>query len=202
MSAPTPDHAVRWQAPDLMPRPAAPTRPAPSVAELEAIETAASEEGFRRGHADGYAAGMAQAADERRELGARVQALLESFARPLAQVDAEVQAVLAELAVQVAGALVGRAYAQEPALLAGLVQQALQLAVPTRREAEVRLHPDDLALVAPLLAEQEPLARFLADPSLGRGDLRVHTEAVRVDGSLYMRLQAALASLQATEVVP
>jgi hypothetical protein len=55
---------------------------------------------------------------------------------------------------------------------------------------EVRLHPDDieaLTLAAPA-RQRAPDAR----PSLSRGDLRVHAETVRIDGTLDARLRGAL----------
>lgn len=183
------DAAIRWEAPDLSPPP---PRPGPSVEELEAIEQAARREGFARGHAEGFAQGQAEV----RRLVARMEGLVDSFVRPVAQLDAEVEAVLAELAVQVAGALVGRAYEAEPQLLADLVADAVRQAGAGSREVEVRLHPDDLAQVQPLLAH-EAHARLRADATLGRGDVRVHAEALRLDGSLAARLRAALLELTA-----
>ena len=58
----------------------------------------------------------------------------------------------------------------------------------------VRLHPDDIQALAPMLA-QVAGARLVPDPNLGRGDLRVHAEAVRIDGSLDARLRNALESV-------
>lgn len=181
--------ATRWEAPDLTPPP---PRAAPSVEELEAIERAARQEGFARGHAEGYAQGQAEV----RRLIAQMEGLIDSFARPLAQLDGEVEAVLAELAVQVAGALLGRAYQAEPQLLADLVAEAVRLAGNGGREVEVRLHPDDLAQIKPLLAAQAG-ARLHADTTLARGDVRVHAEALRLDGSLSARLRSALCELTA-----
>ena len=106
--------AARWEAPDLTPPP---PRAGPSVEELEAIERAARQEGFARGHAEGHAQGQAEV----RRLIAQLEGLIDSFARPLAQLDGEVETVLAELAVQVAGALLGRAYEAEPQLLSDKV---------------------------------------------------------------------------------
>lgn len=192
--------AVRWLAPELSerPTPAAPaSAPGPSVGELESIERAAREEGLQRGHQEGYAQGLAQAQGEMRRLQAQLEGLLDSFSRPLAQLDAELQGVLCELATQVAGVLVGRAYETEPALLAELVEEALRSAGSGAREAEVRLHPDDLAAVQPLLADTElPRARLSPDPGLARGDVRVHTESLRLDGTLCTRLRAALAAFK------
>ena len=55
---------------------------------------------------------------------------------------------LGELAVRIAGALVGRAYEAEPALLAQLVGEAIDAVGGSTREVEVRLHPDDIAALA------------------------------------------------------
>ena len=48
-----------------------------------------------------------------------------------------------------------------------------------------------LLLAPPLLALVSG-ARLVPDPSLGRGDLRVHAESVRIDGTLEARLRGAL----------
>lgn len=186
-------NATRWQAPNLGGRSTS-LRPGPNVAELEAIGQAARDEGFQQGHA----LGLAQGQDDIRQLSNRLQGLLEAFARPLSHFDAEVESALAELAVQVAGILVGRAYVAEPALLADLVEEALRMAGPESRAAEVRLNPEDLAAVESLLTPSEqPRARLTADSHLGRGELRVHTEALRINGTLAARMQVALLTLTA-----
>lgn len=187
-------NATRWQAPNLAGGRSGFLRPGPNVLELEAIGQAASEEGFQQGRA----LGLAQGQEEARQLSMRLQNLLEAFARPLSHFDAEVESALAELAVQVAGILVGRAYVAEPALLADLVEEALRMAGPESRAAEVRLNPEDLAVLEPLLTTAEvPRARLTADSNLGRGELRVHTDALRINGTLAARMQVALLTLTA-----
>ena len=183
--------AVRWLAPDLAagPRAAAeavadvPVPRPPSLEEIQAIEEAA-----RR---DGYEAGLAQGQAEVRRLAAQIEGILDNFTRPLARLEDEVSAALGELAVRIAGSLVGRAYDADPVLLSDLVGEALDAVGGTSREAEVRLHPDDIHALAPLLALVSG-ARLVPDPSLGRGDLRVHAESVRIDGTLEARLRGAL----------
>lgn len=190
---------LRWVAPGFdppAPEPEAePPPPAlPSVEELQAIEQAAYDEGFQRGHADGLALGQG----EIRRVIAQMEGILDGFTRPLARLDAEVADALGELAVRIAGTLVGRAYAADPALLAVLVREALDSVGATTREAELRLHPDDLGLIAPHLSNLDGV-RVSADATLARGDLRLNTENVRIDGTLATRLQAALqATLEAT----
>lgn len=185
--------ATRWQSPSLKLTTAPPLTP-PTLEELEAISRAAHDEGFARGHADGHAQGQVEV----RRLTAQIEGILDNFTRPLVRLEDEVIAALSSLAVQVAGALVGRAYAADPALLAELVHEALDAAGSGAREVQVRLHPDDIALLAPLLQLADG-ARLVADTALARGDLRVHAESVRIDGSLTTRLQTALSAILAED---
>lgn len=188
--------AVRWTAPGLEPPPPEPLieLPAPpSVEELQAIEEAAREQGYQdglaRGHAEGFASGQAEV----RRLVAQIEGILDGFTRPLSRLDDEVAESLAELAVRVAGSLLGPAYAADPALLADLVREALDAVGTSQRDVELRLHPDDMGVLYPHLAGLDGV-RLTNDSSLARGELRVHSESVRIDGTIAARLQAALES--------
>ena len=59
------------------------------------------------------------------------------------------------------------------------------------RELELRLHPDDFGVLAPHLAGLSGV-RLTADAGLGRGELRLNSEGVRIDGTLHARLQSVL----------
>src|SRR5690606_27437562 len=122
---------VRWNAPGLVavapepaPEPEAPPTALPSVEDLQALERAAHEEGYARGHAEGLAAGQADV----RRMVAQIEGVLDGFTRPLARLDGEVVEALADLAVRIAGSLLGRAYQTDPTLLADLVREALEAA--------------------------------------------------------------------------
>ncbi len=188
--------AVRWQAPTLdmdgerpgveagtLPRP-------PSLEEIQQIRDAARREGWAEGHAEGFAHGQSEV----RRLVAQIEGILDNFSQPLARLESEVVEALADLAVRVAGGLVGRAYQADPTLLADLVAEAVDAVGGAGRDVEVRLHPDDIAALTPLLSLM-PVTRLTADPALARGDLRVHAEAVRIDGSLDARLRGAFEGL-------
>ncbi len=189
--------AVRWTFPELDAAPPLPVseveeiaepvpRP-PTLEEIQAIQDAAHKEGFEAGHAEGLAQGQA----EIRRLTAQIEGILDNFSRPLARLENEVVGALGELAVRIAGSLVGRAYEADPVLLSELVGEALDAVGGASRDVEVRLHPDDIAALTPLLSMMSGI-RLVPDLSLGRGDLRVHAETVRIDGTLDARLRAAL----------
>lgn len=159
----------------------------PTLEEIQAIEDAAQHEGFARGHAEGFAQGQSEV----RRLTAQIDGILDNFTRPLARLENEVVGALGELAVRIAGQLVGRAYQADPQLLADLVGEAVDAVGGAGREVEVRLHPDDITALLPHLAPSST-TRVAPDMSLSRGDLRVHAESVRIDGTLDARLRAAL----------
>lgn len=191
---PDTEHAVRWTAPGLAHVAAAPMAAPPSVEDLQAMEQAARAEGFAAGRAEGVASGQAEV---RRQI-AQIEGILDGFTRPLARLDSEVADALGDLAVRIAGVLLGRSYTADPTLLADLVREALDAVGTASREVELRLHPDDLGVLAPHLAGLSGV-RLTADSALGRGELRLHSESVRIDGTLAARLQACLeATLQST----
>lgn len=163
----------------------------PTLEEIQAIQDAAYREGLKRGLAEGHAEGFAQGQAEVRRLAAQMEGILDNFSRPLDRLENEVIAALSELAVRIAGALVGRAYQTDPVLLQELATTALDAVGGAQREVELRLHPDDIAALTPVLA-MTAHTRLTADTSLTRGDLRVHAESVRIDGTLEARLRGAL----------
>ncbi|KRG75170.1 flagellar assembly protein FliH [Stenotrophomonas chelatiphaga] len=195
--------AIRWNAPDLLAatqllldeqalhdEPEIEPEPIlqpPTLEEIQAIQDAAEKEGFAHGHAEGYAQGQAEV----RRVVAQMEGILDNFSRPLVRLENEAVAALGELAVRIAGTLVGRAYQTDPELLAQLVAEGVDAVGTSSRDVEVRLHPDDIAALSPLLT-LSPQQRLVPDAALSRGDLRVHAESVRIDGTLEARLRGAL----------
>ena len=137
---------------------------------------------------------MASGQADVRRMIAQIEGILDGFTRPLARLDGEVADALGDLAVRIAGVLLGRAYAADPTLLADLVREALDAVGTTNREVELRLHPDDLGVLAPHLAGLSGV-RLTNDVALARGELRLHSEGMRIDGTLAARLQACLDAL-------
>lgn len=162
----------------------------PSIDELQRVEEAARAEGFEAGRREGFKAGEAEV----RRLVAHVEGVVEAMARPLGRLDDDVHGALGQLAVRIAGALLGRAYAAEPELLADLVRTALDTVGPGQRDIELRLHPEDAKLLQPWLPQWND-ARLVVDPQLARGDVRIHGDGVRIDARTEARLQAALAAV-------
>lgn len=181
-----------WALPDFGAGANEPAQAAPlhTARHLDELESAAHAEGYARGEQDGYAAGMAQA----RELAAKLDALLQHLARPLAEVDAETERALVALTIEMARRLAHLEMDLDPTRVASVVREAVSALGATPRDVRVHLHPLDAAAVRGALATNEDASawKLLADHELNRGDCRIVAEGAQVDARLDTR-QAELA---------
>ncbi|MDG2538182.1 flagellar assembly protein FliH [Dyella jiangningensis] len=188
----------RWLPPEMgqpvaEPAPAEPVAQ-PTVRDLEALEQQAREEGYAAGHAEG----MAAARDLMNSRMAKLDALLESAARPLHAMDELVELELARLAMTVARQVLSHELRVSPDLVVEAVRQAA-LALPAASgNLRVRLHAEDLALLRTLGVAEESW-QLLADPTLQRGDCMLETERSRLDARLETRLAAIVDAVLGAE---
>jgi flagellar assembly protein FliH len=131
--------------------------------------------------AEGYAAGAEQAQAE-----AAQQARIEAEARTalklnFAKLDRELEDLLRQRLRDTVAALCEAALAPlalDESALAGRIERAVALFARADDERVIRLHPDDIALVSPRLAEDW---QVVPDPSLDRGALRVESASGGVE---------------------
>lgn len=178
--------AMRWELPRLS---AEQPAPPPTADEIDSIERAAYEDGFARGHVDGEARGYADGARLVREQADRLHALFDHLTRPLEALDTEVERMIVALAIDIGRRLAQDSLQQEPQRITGIVREALAMLSEPVREARIHLHPQDIALVDATLGEVSRVERWhlVADAELQRGDCRVVTESVQIDGRLDTR---------------
>ncbi|MGN6445005.1 FliH/SctL family protein [Amnibacterium sp.] len=191
---------------DMRTRPVAVRMTPLAYPELVKDETPEVRERARvQGHAAGYAAGRKAAtetlasdraqlrAEADRALGEQVENLrtaLEAVARAAGELNAQTamslegtEETLLSAAIEIAGMILGRAIAEdhEGAAVAGL-RRALEAAGPMPVRT-VRMHPDDLELVA-MVAVEEPGLQLVADRNVARGDAMVDLPDGIVDASI------------------
>jgi flagellar assembly protein FliH len=173
-------------------------------AELDVIE----REAWDKGYADGREAGLAAAAQAQQsaqvELDRRVQQLgsiLDFMARPVADVDAQVQRQLALLAGAIARQVVRREIRLQPDDIIGVIRDTVVLLPVTAREVRVHLNPEDATLVRARLADvaSERAWSITEDPLLPRGGCRVTSENSSIDAQVEQRLGAAIAAVLGDE---
>lgn len=174
----------RWQLPDLSGSTARGAVPN-TVRHLEALEQQAREEGFARGVAEG----QVEAATQLAQHVARLAEMIDALARPLDDVDAQVEGELAHLAMAVARQLVRRELKTTPAEVIGAVREALAGLPAMAREVRVSVHPEDAELIRNHLGEASGRAwQLLEDPMISRGGCLVMSEHSRVDARVESRL--------------
>lgn len=175
---------------------------------------AAAEESVRLALKDaemrGYEAGMARSRAETSAhitaLGERVKRLdaaLSLIARPLEQLDADIESELAQLALAVGKQLARRELRIEPAQVIAILRESLALLPAAAREVRVHMHPEDAATVREHLTApaSERAWTMVEDPTLSRGGCVVHSQSSRIDARLESRIAAVAASALGDERV-
>lgn len=171
----------RWQMPDFG------GNNAPRTAqEIEDIERAAYDEGRARGEQDGYRAGQELAQQQAQ----RLRVLIEHLARPLQQLDEEVEQMLGDLACRIARRILDAELQLQPERVLNLVRSALAELPEELRELKVDVHPQDAQLLREQLQPPLDLKRFriAEDAQLQPGDCRLQTESLYVDARLDVRV--------------
>lgn len=168
--------------------------------ELEAITQQAHAEGFAQGleegraagrdagHAEGLAAGREAA---RAELAAQVQRLrgvMDALLEPTAAQAAAIEQALTQLAVDIAGAVLGREPALAPAALLPVVRAAVRELPVGARNLTVLLNPVELELMR-ACAEWPAAWQLQADSRIEAGGCRVHSDASVVDYTIGLRFR-------------
>lgn len=186
----------RWQLPEV-------SGPVVGVNEMRRRQDADLRQALQQADARGYQAGLERAQGEVRTrlaaLEERIQsldALLGVLARPLEQLDSEVETQLVQLALAVGKQLARRELRFEPTQIIALVRESLAQLPLAAREVRVHLHPQDAATVREHLAggTGERVWTLVEDPTLTRGGCLVQSDSSRVDARLESRIAAIAAN--------
>jgi flagellar assembly protein FliH len=165
-------------------------------------------EAWEKGQAEGRQAGLLAAQQEHKaalaEVEQRVQqlgAILDFMARPIAQLEAQVQRQLALLAGAIARQIVRRELKTHPDEIVAVIRETVSLLPVAAREVRVHLNPEDAKLVRARLAEvsSERAWSIAEDPILTRGGCRVTSENSSIDAQVEQRVGAAIAAVLGDE---
>ncbi|MET0587033.1 MAG: FliH/SctL family protein [Novosphingobium sp.] len=143
-------------------------------------------------YADGYAAGMVRARQEAEERERIEAASRDALALSIARLDRDMEEELRQRLRDTVAALCEAAIAPlalDQTALKERIERAASMLARIDDERVIRLHPDDLALVAPRLAEDWDVQ---PDASLARGAIRVEARSGGVeDGPEQWRMAIA-----------
>lgn len=173
----------------------------PTLEEIEALQQAAREEGFRQGHAEGLQRGLREGREQGRiqteEETRNLTQVLESLTPVVERLDQELEQELVELAIAVARQLVRRELHRDPSQIIAAIRAALPSLPAYSRGVRLFLHPDDAAIVRENLhvSQQSESWKLLEDPSITRGGARLESETARLDATVETRLNAVIAEV-------
>lgn len=157
--------------------------------------------GIEEGRAEGYEAGMKEALAQGQARNdaevRRLAGLLEACAGALHEVEAETGQALVRLAISISQQVIRSTLATEPERILDTIRDILYLDGGQEGLLRLRVHPDDLALIQPHLAD-DPAGRhwrLLADPGVERGGCVAETALGSIDATLQTRWQRVVGAL-------
>jgi flagellar assembly protein FliH len=179
-------------------------RPGKTVAEIEEVERRAYDEAFASGREAGLAAAKAETAQALAQLKAQVarfDASMNAIAKPLAQVNEDVEQQLLGLAVTIARQLIRRELKTDPAQVIAIIRETVGLLPASARDVRVHMHPEDAAVVRERLAATtaDRAWSIIEDPVLTRGGCKVTTDTALIDARVETRLNEVIAAMLGEE---
>jgi flagellar assembly protein FliH len=178
-----------------------------AAAAAEAIARVAREQSEARGYEAGLAKAKAEMQGRISELEAHVKRLdsvLQFIARPLEELDVEVEKTLLQLTLAVGKQLARRELRIEPAQVIAIIRESLQELPAAARDIRVHLHPEDAAIVRERLTApaNERAWTIVEDPTMARGGCVVRTETSRIDARLESRINTIMVNALGDERSP
>lgn len=173
----------------------------------EAEQRAAERANFERGYREGLAAAEAEIQKRVAELEARIarlDAILGLLARPLEQLDDEVEQQLTLLALTVGKQMVRRELKTDPAQIIAVIRESVARLPLAARDVRVHLHPEDAAVVREYLStpSSDRAWSVVEDPALSRGGCIVRTDTSQIDARFESRLNAVVSAAFGDERAP
>jgi flagellar assembly protein FliH len=168
-------------------------------AAAEAIARVQREQSEKKGYDVGVAKAQSEMSARIVELDnklKRMDSLLQFIARPLQDLDAEVENMLTQLALSVGKQLARRELRVDPTQVIAIIRESLAELPAASREIKVQLHPDDAAIVRERLTApvSERAWVVVEDPTMSRGGCVVRAEHSRVDARLESRISTIIAN--------
>ncbi len=158
--------------------------------------TAARQAGYQEGYRDGLVALESFKQSFAQQATAQVGALLEAFDTQLSALDSQIGDALSKTAVLLARQVLRTELRQHPEIVRTVAAEAVNAIMLSARQITVRVHPQDLPLVAEGADEilRARGARLQADPSIERGGVRVLSDVGAIDARLSNRWARAAAA--------
>ena len=151
-----------------------------------------SQAAYDRGYVDGGAAGRETVEIELRatieaefenKLAEKIDAFetaLNTLAKPQTFDTQSLSLSLQEAVVRLASARIGTAIDELPELMLTRIRNLADAAGKNVSAGHVFMHPDDCAVIAPIMAARQDRVKIESDPELCRGDIRIRFDGMDI----------------------
>lgn len=162
---------------------------------------AGQEAGYKAGYEDGLQAGQehgqAAGAEAAQQVVSRLNALAQSTATALTQVESDMGQALITLAVRIAEKVVHDSITARPEQLLSLINSIVQMESEHHSALTLHVHPEDLPLIESHLSENSEKRRWhaVADADITRGGCRISTPLGDIDATLETRWTRVVSTL-------
>lgn len=168
-----------------------------TASQIEKLQKEAYDEAYAEGKKLGYEEGLATV---KQEIQTQVEAfnlLLNSLNSPFDDLDKQVDEELVVLVQSLVKQMVRREIKTDPGQVIAVIREAIESLPVASRQIQLRLHPEDAALVNDFykMGEQEQAWTIIEDPLINRGGCKVITDITQVDATLETRLTQLFAQV-------
>lgn len=177
---------VSWQPPSVYSIEQSDSNPTAGDDGLAACYEEARQQGLEEGRAQGEA--------EFRQRNHELAALLNSLSRPLADIDAAVEAELSELAIMIGQQLCRAQLEINPEQILDIVHEGIAQLPLGNSPIRIVVHPADAAVISNSGA-MEPSWQLVEETSMARGGCEILTDSSRIDASMENRLAELIQQL-------
>lgn len=153
------------------------------------------QDGFNQGLAEGKKQGLADGQDELNTRLTQLSAMLDQLQQPLANVDAQVQQQLLQLALAMAQAVIAVEVKTNPQVILQALHDAIGALPLDAAHIQIKLNPADMAIVEQYYPSEVLTERgwqLRAEPAVEQGGCLVKSSRSSVDRSLTQRLHGSL----------
>ncbi len=157
-----------------------------TVEEIEALQKQAYDEAVKAGHAQGLKQGLQEMSLKADQL----QKVFNFLQQPLNELDKQVEQQLTELAILLASQLLQKESKLDAQHIQNLVHESLEYLPVKSRDIQVRLNPDDIALLNQAeIDTSEQSWSCIADSSVTAGGCVIESAASHIDATVETRVQ-------------
>ncbi len=188
--------------------------------QLEALQKQAYDEGFQLGKEEGYSAGLEQGQEEGRQIGLQkgheevslsvkyFEQIMTFLAKPIEQVNQEVEEELIGLSMATAKQIIRREINADPGQIVAVVKEALSALPSNSKKIKVYLHPLDAQIAREYLTgasgentldPNDEVWSIVDEPNITRGGCQIKSEASQINASIETRIAEIAARILGSE---